>query len=166
MCGLAIISPPSRRELLSRDSKRGLASPTTLLNGKRTSVSRWLQGRFRTPTAHSSECTTLLVRGRNRPAKENREDDLTLEQRLRLSSRSPQLRWPKVFGRAESLNWRGFRDTSRSERIYPLRFFGVKIDDARTRIARRHHSRSGRRATDIGANVIASVHRVGARRVE
>src|SRR5216683_6245236 len=33
----------------------GLASPTTPA-GKR--ISRWLQGRFRTPTAHSGECAT------------------------------------------------------------------------------------------------------------
>lgn len=52
--GLAKISPPLRRELLQRRQARACLSNTPA--GKR--ISRWLQGRFRTLTAHSSECAT------------------------------------------------------------------------------------------------------------
>ena len=38
------------------------------------------------------------------------------QQRCCVSSHPPQIRWPKVFGRVESLDWRGLRDTSRSDR--------------------------------------------------
>jgi hypothetical protein len=38
------------------------------------------------------------------------------QRRCCVSSHPLQLRWPKVFGRVESLDWRGLRDTSRSER--------------------------------------------------
>lgn len=42
-----------------------------------------------------------------------------------MSSLALQLRWPKVFGRAETLDWRGFRGTSRSDRVWAERVFGV-----------------------------------------
>ena len=51
---LAMMAPPLRRELLQRWQARGL--PLLLLLGEVNSP--WLQGRFRTLTAHSSECTT------------------------------------------------------------------------------------------------------------
>ena len=37
-----------------------------------------------------------------------------------MSRHPPQLRWPKVFGRVESLDWRGLRDTSRSDRCLSM----------------------------------------------
>jgi hypothetical protein len=37
-----------------------------------------------------------------------------------VSSHPPQIRWPKVFGRVESLDWRGLRDTSRSDRCLSM----------------------------------------------
>jgi hypothetical protein len=42
------------------------------------------------------------------------------QRRCCVSSHPPQIRWPKVFGRVESLDWRGLRDTSRSDRCLSM----------------------------------------------
>jgi hypothetical protein len=42
------------------------------------------------------------------------------QRRCYVSSHPLQIRWPKVFGRVESLDWRGLRDTSRSDRCLTI----------------------------------------------
>jgi hypothetical protein len=61
-----------------------------------------------------------LFAARHRPAKESRGTAKKYQRCVRMSRHPPQLRWPKVFGRVESLDWRGLRDTSRSDRCLSM----------------------------------------------
>jgi hypothetical protein len=61
-----------------------------------------------------------LFAARHRPAKESRGTAKKYQRCVRMSRCPPQLRWPKVFGRVESLDWRGLRDTSRSDRCLSM----------------------------------------------
>ena len=57
------------------------------------------------------------------------------QRRCCVSSHRPQIRWPKVFGRVESLDWRGLRDTSRSDRCLCMTLQRGNYDPAYARPA-------------------------------
>jgi hypothetical protein len=119
LCGLAMVSPPLRRKLLSRDSKRGAClsnySPDRETNFPLApgaiSYAYGALGRVRDISLFAVE--TARPRRAGKMAK-------NYQRRCCVSSHPPQIRWPKVFGRVESLDWRGLRDTSRSDRICPM----------------------------------------------
>jgi hypothetical protein len=112
--GLAMVSPPLRRKLLSRDSKRGAClsnySPDRETNFPLApgaiSYAYGALGRVHDVSLFAVE--TARPRRAGKMAK-------NYQRRCCVSSHPPQIRWPKVFGHAESLDWRGLRDTSRSD---------------------------------------------------
>src|ERR1700681_3135334 len=114
-----MISPPLRRELLQRWQARGLLL-LLLLSGNEFPLApgaiSYADGALE--RVHDISLFTVETARPRRAGKMAKN----YQQRCCVSSHPPQIRWPKVFGRVESLDWRGFRATSRSDRICPIGF--------------------------------------------